>query len=148
MIVGALALPWMLLLVDLFCPEREQLNHRLLELLNNTALAAAAGTVALSLAYFVGASVGRVADDFSNDDDLHLPVTEDAIRTSVYCAPSQPWLIHTGARLAATTKAAPASPHRALLLRSPPQLTPTSTAPPMATTVSARFSPSRKSHCS
>ena len=99
MIVGALALPWMFLLVDLFCPEKEHLFKQLLELLDRKAVATLAGAVAVSLAYLVGASVGRVATDFFNDDDLRIDVTEDAIRTSVYCDSSNPWLIQTGAKL-------------------------------------------------
>ena len=99
MIVGALALPWMFLLVDLFCPEKEHLFKQLLELLDGKAVATVAGAVAVSLAYVVGASMGRVATDFFNDDDLRVDVTEDAIRTSVYCDSSNPWLIQTGAKL-------------------------------------------------
>ena len=98
-IVGALALPWMFLLIDLFCPEKEHLFKQLLELLDRKAVATVAGAVAVSLAYVVGASVGRVATDFFNDDDLLIDVTEDAIRTSVYCDSSNPWLIQTGAKL-------------------------------------------------
>ena len=99
MIVGALALPWLFLLVDLFCPEKEHLFKQLLELLDSKAVATVAGAVAVSLAYLVGAAVGRVATDFFNDDDLRIDVTEDAIRTAVYCDSSNPWLIQTGARL-------------------------------------------------
>jgi len=99
MIVGALALPAMFLLVDLFCPEKEHLFKQLLELLDRKAVATVAGALAVSLAYVVGASVGRVATDFFNDDDLQIDVTEDAIRTSVYCDSSNPWLIQTGAKL-------------------------------------------------
>jgi len=98
-IVGSLGLPWMFLLVDLFCPEREQLIGGLLKRLADKATATGTGVLLFALAYLVGASVARVADDFFNDDDLHLHVTEDLIRSEVYCDPNDPWLLQRGTAL-------------------------------------------------
>jgi hypothetical protein len=98
-IVGSLGLPWMFLLVDLFCPEREQLIGCLLKRLADKATATATGVLLFALAYLVGASVARVAGDFFNDDDLHLHITEDLIRSEVYCRPNDPWLLQRGTAL-------------------------------------------------
>jgi hypothetical protein len=63
-----------------------------------------AGVVLFSLAYLVGASVARVADDFFNDDDLGIKISEDDIRAAVYCSTLDPkdpdrWLVQNGVRL-------------------------------------------------
>ena len=92
-IVGALAISWLLLLIDLFCPERERLLKSLIDRLADKATSTAAGVFLFALAYLMGASVARVADDFFNDDDLGPPISEDDIRTEVYCDPTQPWLV-------------------------------------------------------
>src|SRR5579864_6367060 len=104
MIVGALGLPWMLLLVDLFCPEREALIDSVLKRMGDKTTSTAAGVVLFALAYLVGASVARVADDFFNDDDLGIKISEDDIRAEVYCSlrdPKDPdrWLVQNGAAL-------------------------------------------------
>src|SRR5260221_13380144 len=98
-IVGALALPWMALLVDLFYPAKERpLGDLLPKLdgLNSNTVSAIGGVFLFAMAYLVGSSVTRVAEDFFNDDDLAIKVTEDGIRSAVYCKPSEPWLMQTG----------------------------------------------------
>jgi hypothetical protein len=98
-IVGALALPWMLLVVDLFSPAKEQLLDTLLDTIKNQTVAAVAGALLFAMAYLVGSSVARLAEDFFNDEDLHTKFTEDEIRTAVYCKPTDPWLIQRGITL-------------------------------------------------
>jgi len=48
-----------------------------------------AGVLLFAMAYFLGSAVSRIAQDFFNDDDLGMRVTEDNIRGSVYCQPSE-----------------------------------------------------------
>jgi hypothetical protein len=92
----------MSLLVDLFCAEREPLIKSLLDSLGNEALSTVTGVFLFALVYLVGASVARVANDFFNDDDLGLGISEDLIRSAVYCNPSDTWLIPPGAVLTDT----------------------------------------------
>jgi hypothetical protein len=97
-VVGALALPWLVLVVDLFVPQDTK-GGRLEALLSfvrdNSAVA---GVLLVAMAYFMGSAVSRIAQDFFNDDDLDVPVTEENIRTYVYCnqATTSPWLFSTG----------------------------------------------------
>jgi len=94
--VGALAVPWAFLIVDLFCPSKETLFNGFLPKLDNQTIATIAGVVLFALAYVVGSSVVRISEDFFNDDDLSIHVTQDEIRTDIYCQPDAPWLIETG----------------------------------------------------
>ncbi len=126
-IVGALALPWVLLAYHLFfqgaqpfAPEPVQAGHpatdpykssdtkpevndfylrlrKLLAWVRSPSEAAIAGVLLFALAYFLGSAISRIAQDFSDDDDLylHVPiqnlwlrfptVTETSILTNVYC---------------------------------------------------------------
>jgi hypothetical protein len=99
-IVGALALPWLILIIDLFLRPKgstETIWSLLLSFLTpfkgqgdnaTNASGAVAGVFLFVFAYFVGAAVTRVSADFFNDDDLGIPfqfVTESNIRTDVYC---------------------------------------------------------------
>ncbi len=93
-IVGALALPWVLLLLHLFLFEDEDgLLARLQKQNwgNNQGLAAVAGVLLFAMSYTLGSAVSRIAQDFFNDDDLRIPrllrmaMTEDRIIASVYC---------------------------------------------------------------
>jgi len=95
-IVGVLALPWMFLIVDIFCPSKEALINGFIPKLDNQTIAAVAGLVLFALAYLVGSAVVRISEDFFNDDDLSTHITENEIRTDVYCQPSDQWLIRTG----------------------------------------------------
>lgn len=93
-IVGALALPWVVLLIHLFCFEGENRVGSFLGWLKKQEQPAAVGILLFAVAYTLGSCVSRVARDFFNDDDLHLQVdgqflrlavTEDRIIASVYC---------------------------------------------------------------
>lgn len=95
-IVGVLALPWMFLIVDIFCPSKEALINGFIPKLDNQTIAAVAGLVLFALAYLVGSAVVRISEDFFNDDDLSIHITENEIRTDVYCQPSDQWLVRTG----------------------------------------------------
>lgn len=86
----------MFMLVDLFCHTKEKLVDQALPHLKNQTLAAVVGLLLFALAYLVGSSVVRVSEDFFNDDDLSIRVTEDQIRTDVYCQPSDTWMIDVG----------------------------------------------------
>jgi hypothetical protein len=114
-IVGALALPWLILLIDVFLrPKDEKASTWSLFLSflvpfkdNDTAVLAAAGVFVFAATYFVGAAITRVSGDFFNDDDLWIPYvrlpTEDNIRTDVYCDPVVRELARAGGQDGMTT---------------------------------------------
>ena len=94
-IVGALALSWVVLTIDLFFVSKEQ---RLIDVLKSLAQgipASALGVLLFAMAYFLGTAVSRIAQDFFNDDDLaraiHIRhwITEDNIRAQTYCDSSE-----------------------------------------------------------
>src|SRR5579863_554440 len=85
-IVGALALPWCAVAVDLFFAAIIPEMARLLSLLKQEVQRAVAGVVVLAVAYLLGATVSRVAEDLFNDGELTVRLTEDMIRTRVYRA--------------------------------------------------------------
>jgi hypothetical protein len=93
-IVGALALPWVLILIHLFFLEGENRLEDILEWVTAKERQAAAGVLLFATTYTLGSAVSRIAQDFFNDDDLYLQVhrhlfrvgtTEDRIHTRVYC---------------------------------------------------------------
>lgn len=90
-IVGALALPWLYLVVHLFFFEGENRLQEVLDWIQKKNLQTVAAVLLFSMTYTLGSSVERVAQDFFNDDDLHIPglfrmtITEDRIIASVYC---------------------------------------------------------------
>jgi len=88
-IVGALALPWLLIAIDLFLPGLMARLWLLLKDGQEKIPSAAAGVLLFAIAYFLGAAISRVSGDFFNDDDLRVPVTEDNIRATVYCRPNE-----------------------------------------------------------
>jgi hypothetical protein len=92
--VGALALPWVVLAIHLFCFEGENRVGSFLSWLKAQEQPAAVGILLFAMAYTLGSAVTRVAQDFFNDGDLrlqldgrllHESVTEDRILTRVYC---------------------------------------------------------------
>lgn len=94
-LVGALALPWVVLLIHLFCFEGENRVGSFLNWLKKQEQPAAVGVLLFAIAYTMGSAVTRIAQDFFNDDDLrlqlgrrmlHESVTEDRILTRVYCS--------------------------------------------------------------
>src|SRR5260370_948828 len=91
-IVGALVLPWLAVVIDLFLASREGQLVGLLDFLKtgeDRVPPAVTGVLLFALAYFLGAAVSRVSGDFFNDDDLGMPITEDNIRSAVYCDKGQ-----------------------------------------------------------
>jgi len=94
--VGALALPWLVLAAQFFFPEFSLSRTddfegwvRKVWLIKSEVVGyTVVGVLSVALAYTLGASLARLAQDFFNDDDLLLRApTEDQIRTSVYCNP-------------------------------------------------------------
>jgi hypothetical protein len=93
-IVGALALPWVVLAIHLFYSEGENELCCILGWVKKQEQQAAAGVLLFALTYTLGSALSRIAQDLSNDDDLYLQVdgqllrwavTEDRILASVYC---------------------------------------------------------------
>jgi hypothetical protein len=93
-IVGALALPWVLLILHLFFSSNENSVEALIEKVNKQNQPAVAGVLLFAITFTLGSAVSRIAQDFFDDDDLHVPlfghlfqvgITETSIRTDVYC---------------------------------------------------------------
>jgi hypothetical protein len=98
-IVGALAVSWVALIVHLFFSRDKSGIKHLLDWVNEQNQPAVAGVLFFAIAFFLGSAVSRIAQDFFDDDDLHIQVgrtlyeavTEDGIRASVYCGMSDEW---------------------------------------------------------
>jgi hypothetical protein len=93
-IVGALALSWVTLVIHLFFLEDESVIEKAISWIKEKELTAVAGVLLFAMAFAIGSGVSRIAADFFNDDDLRIDtyrhrfrvgVTEDGIRTRVYC---------------------------------------------------------------
>src|SRR5713226_4437946 len=99
-IVGALALPWVFLVIPLFSADNRNRFGSLLEWaksedwIDEKSRSALAGVLLFAMAYTLGSAVSRLAQDFFDDDDLHfrvsnylfrVGVTESSIRTDVSC---------------------------------------------------------------
>jgi hypothetical protein len=93
-IVGALALPWVLLVIDLFFSTNVSRVRSLLHWVVQQKQPAVAGVLLFAMTYALGSVVSRIAQDFFDDDDLHIHafhrlfrvgVTESSIRTNVFC---------------------------------------------------------------
>jgi hypothetical protein len=99
-IVGALALPWVVLIIHLFFFHGERSVVALLRWVRKQNQPAVAGVLLFAITYSLGSAISRIAQDFFNDDDLHLEfphrqeksallirvgVTEYRILASVYC---------------------------------------------------------------
>jgi hypothetical protein len=94
-IVGALALPWVLLVIHLFFSGNVSRVKSLLQWVVQQNQPAVAGVLLFAMTYALGSVVSRIAQDFFDDDDLHIHVlnhlyrvgvTESSIRTDVYCS--------------------------------------------------------------
>jgi hypothetical protein len=105
-IVGALALPWVILAIHLFYFEGENRVGSFLGWLRNQEQPAAVGILLFAMAYTLGSAVTRVGQDIFNDDDLYLQVdgqlfrwalTEDRILASVYCESKDNHLLRASA---------------------------------------------------
>jgi hypothetical protein len=104
-LVGVLALPWVVLLIHLFCFEGENRVGSFLAWLKKQQQPAAVGVILFAMAYTLGSAVSRVAQDFFNDSDLrlqvgglllHESVTEGRILTRVYCGRDDNHLLLAG----------------------------------------------------
>jgi hypothetical protein len=93
-IVGALALPWVLLVVRLFFSDDEHTLEKRLVWVKDQQQPALAGVLLFAMTYSLGSAVSRIAQDFFDDDDLYIHashhlfrvgVTESSIRTNVFC---------------------------------------------------------------
>lgn len=93
-IVGALALPWLLLVVRLFFSDDEHTLEKHLAWVKNQQQPALAGVLLFAMTYSLGSAVSRIAQDFFDDDDLYIHashylfrvgVTESSIRANVFC---------------------------------------------------------------
>jgi hypothetical protein len=93
-IVSALAIPWALLIIHLFFSANESGIRSALNWVNQQNQPAVAGALLFAMAFSLGSAVSRIAQDFFDDDDLHVfiadyefqvGVTETSIRTDVYC---------------------------------------------------------------
>jgi len=90
LIVGALALPWLAIVIRILAHGAPSANFRnigLLSLVPEGAKEALAGVLLIAVGYLLGSSMSRVASDVFNDEFWHatpLP-TEDEIREAVYC---------------------------------------------------------------
>jgi hypothetical protein len=93
-IVGALALPGVLLVIHLFFSDDEKTLKKLLVWVKEQNQPALAGVLLFAMTYALGSAASRIAQDFFDDDDLHIHVfhrlfrvgvTESSIRTDVFC---------------------------------------------------------------
>ncbi len=104
-IVGALALPWVVLVIHLFFLSGESSIEILFRWVRRQNQPAVAGVLLFAMAYTLGSAVSRTAKDFFDDNDLHLEifgrlfrdgVTEKRILTSVYCDSNKTKLLPAG----------------------------------------------------
>ena len=88
-IVGVLALPWVVFAVDLFFLKDAADDFRVKKLLDEMTQRVqpvVAGVMLFAVTYLLGSAISRTAQDFFNDSDLsRFWVTEDNIRTAEYC---------------------------------------------------------------
>jgi hypothetical protein len=104
-IVGALALGWVILVIHLFFLEGESSIEVVLRWIRRQNQPAVAGVLLFAMTYTLGSAVSRTAQDFFNDNDLHIEldgvllrdgVTENRILTSVYCDGNKSNLLPAG----------------------------------------------------
>lgn len=126
-IVGALALPWVLLVIRLFFLGEVGSIAVLLRWVKRLNQPAVAGVLLFAVTYTLGSALSRIAQDFFNDDDLYIQfpsphvllrvgVIEDRILTSVYCRNAN--LLHvagdshsnTGSHALASSASTPSDP--------------------------------------
>jgi hypothetical protein len=103
-VVGALALPWIFLVIHLFFPESEGRFSGLVDWVNKQNQPAVAGLLLFAMAYPLGSVVSRIAQDCFDDDDLYVEamgrvfrmgvtMTQTSILTHVYCQEKDQGLI-------------------------------------------------------
>jgi hypothetical protein len=115
-IVGALALPWVILVIHLFFSHNESTLKNLFGWVKDQQQPALAGILLFAIAFPLGSVMSRIAQDFFDDDDLHLLVfhhllrmgiTEKSIRTDVFCNTFKPEPAATNSATSATDKPEP-----------------------------------------
>ena len=88
LLVGALALPWLALLIRVFSPDGSgpiDVLQSFLPVVPGKHKDAVAAMVIIAIAYFLGSAVSRLSLNVVNDDELmQLLPTEDQIREAVY----------------------------------------------------------------
>ena len=85
-IVGALALPWLCIIVWISFPDlRSKSGWQFPTELDKTTQAAVTSVLLVAIGYFVGSAMTRVADDFFDDEEIPYLPTEHNIRHQVYC---------------------------------------------------------------
>ena len=82
-VVGALALPWIFLVIHLFFPENEGHISSLLDWVNKQNQPAVAGLLLFAMAYPLGSVVSRIAQDCFDDDDLYVEALGRVFRMGV-----------------------------------------------------------------
>jgi hypothetical protein len=104
-IVGALALPWVFLVVHLFFPQNVKNIGGILDWVNKQNQPAVAGILLFAMAYPLGSVVSRIAQDCFDDDDLYVEVpgqfffrvgvttTGTRILTHVFCQENNQGLV-------------------------------------------------------
>jgi hypothetical protein len=115
-IVGALALPWVILVIHLFFSHNESTLKNLSGWVKDQQQPALAGILLFAIAFPLGSVMSRIAQDFFDDDDLHLlvfhhllrvGVTEKSIRTDVFCNTFKPEPAATNSAIPPTQKPEP-----------------------------------------
>src|SRR5215467_15785940 len=96
-IVGALALPWIVLILDLLLLPKNGGNGHLAKAWaivkqGDKVPFAVTGVFLFATAYFVGAAVERVSGDFFDDELGAWFPAEHNIRTEVYCHAGKPYV--------------------------------------------------------
>src|SRR5580692_2523158 len=89
LIVGALALPWLAILVRIFAAEHaskraEDSLHFYLSVVPKSAQTAVTLVMVIAIGYLLGSSVSRISRNFFNDELWWRLPTEDRIRVEVY----------------------------------------------------------------
>jgi hypothetical protein len=92
-LVGVLALPWLALVIRFFFPDATTWLQHLPAFDGDQVRSTVAAVLVAASGYCLGAAVARLGQDFFDDDDLPILVTEDQIRVSVYCDELQSRLV-------------------------------------------------------
>jgi hypothetical protein len=88
-----LALPWLVLVMRFFFPDANTWLQHLPAFSGDQVRSTIVAVLLAASAYCLGAAVARLGQDFFDDDDLPLSVTESSIRVSVYCDELQSGLV-------------------------------------------------------
>jgi len=89
--VGALTLPILYLAMELFVPASQARTDWLKRECAGAKAESIITILFFVVAYVLGATISRVAEDFFNDSDNIIMITEDDIHASAYCSEQEPW---------------------------------------------------------